>query len=406
MGLAYFVFLGSWLALAGGPRTWGRVWSLVPVTTVTLGALASIAFTILMSMGVEARCNLCLAVHMINGLLVVGTLALVRVGRFDRYAAATASSSATYPHLPTSLEKAQSSMPSMTSATPIPLRLSAFAACRVMGFAVMLIAGMWMYRNAKLEIRRQVAGLLPYKTFLDERKDDPAFLLTEFYSQPKHELDSRPDWMASTADPASIASDVGPSLVIFSDFQCKHCACFAAEWRHTLSQNWIGPLDVSYRHLPRDASCNPYVSKDVHGHACEAGYAAEAARLQGGPLAFWMVHDILYANAHHLDELIYKSLAIEAGLDSAQFLRDMAGGRVRAAISEDIGLAAELGLTETPTAILNGRVVPELCLHNPVFWEAVSLELNGALVESENSCPAGPMSERAPEALVSAGIGR
>jgi len=51
---------------------------------------------------------------------------------------------------------------------------------------------------------------------------------------------------------------------------------------------------------------------------------------------------------------------------------DMAGAVVRDTLDRDVALARELGVTSTPAVYLDGRLVPKLCLYNPVFWEAAS----------------------------------
>ena len=79
--------------------------------------------------------------------------------------------------------------------------------------------------------------------------------------------------------------------------------------------------------------------------------------------------------SRHLGEEPYAKLAADIGLDGEQLLADMRDPGVRQAVAADMDLAAELGVTGTPSVFLNGRPVSPLSLHNPVFWEAASADL-------------------------------
>ena len=67
---------------------------------------------------------------------------------------------------------------------------------------------------------------------------------------------------------------------------------------------------------------------------------------------------------------------------------------VRDAIARDIALGEELGVRGTPAVFLNGRRVPSFCLHNPIFWEAISADLllgpGARQVEASAKAQAGP----------------
>jgi protein-disulfide isomerase len=114
---------------------------------------------------------------------------------------------------------------------------------------------------------------------------------------------------------------------------------------------------------------------DLHPEACDASYAAEAARLQGGDEAFWNLHDLLFESTRRLNTKPYAKLATRIGLDGEQLLADMGRLSVRQSVARDVALAAELGVRGTPTVFVNGRRVPRFCLHSPVFWEALSADL-------------------------------
>ncbi|UCG33466.1 MAG: DsbA family protein [Phycisphaerales bacterium] len=355
VGLGYFVFLGVWYALAGAPHLWGYRWFLVPLSAVLAGSAGSALLLWILLFKVEAPCTWCLVTHGINGLVLLGTLCLWPRKQAPAALRATA---------PSRVRFVRCDRPKLTT----------WSALRVTGFAVLLILGLWVYRGAKLDIRRQVARLLPYKELVDAQQKDPTFLLREYYAVPQRLI------LARAHEAQADTCLLEPRLDIFVDFQCPHCACFASRWRKDFQPLWQGPLRIRLRHFPLWPDCNNAVTERIHAQACQASYAAEAARLQGGDEAFWQMHHALFRNSRRLGEDLYAELAAELGLDSERLLADMRDPSVRQAVAADIDLAAELGVTGTPAVFLNGRPVPPLSLYNPVFWEAVSADLQAQAV--------------------------
>ena len=87
----------------------------------------------------------------------------------------------------------------------------------------------------------------------------------------------------------------------------------------------------------------------------KAALAARAAQDQG---KFWEYHDLLYENqSGGFSEERLIELAREAGLDVERFEEDLASGRFEHAVAEDFREGQEMGITGTPTFIINGRVL-------------------------------------------------
>ena len=87
----------------------------------------------------------------------------------------------------------------------------------------------------------------------------------------------------------------------------------------------------------------------------KAALAARAAQDQG---KFWEYHDLLYENqSGGFSEERLVELAREAGLDVERFEGDLASGRFEQAVAEDFREGQEMGITGTPTFIINGRVL-------------------------------------------------
>ncbi len=346
VGLAYFTFLGVWFAFAGRSERWGR-WYAVPLLAVIAGVCGSFALLWVMLIKLDSPCTWCIITHAINGLVLLGILAMWPRRR------ARLAGEAPQRWRGDGGEHAQ-------------VTLTGNAALRIIGFAVVVVVGLWMYRGAKLETRRQVAKLLPYKEFVDQRMDDPAFLVREYFAQPECTA------LAESARDDGAPAGAVPVVTIFTDFQCGHCACFAHKWKREYLPHWRGPIRVSLRHLPFSRACNDRVTSDSHPEACDASYAAEAARVQGGDEAFWKMHDLLFAATPRLATKPYKRLATRIGLDGELLLRDMERETVRKTVVRDVALAAELGVRGTPSVFLNERRVPDHCLNNSIFWKAIS----------------------------------
>jgi len=362
IGMAYFVSLGVWYTFSGSPESWGRGWRFMLLTIVIGGAAGSVVFLWLMFFRLESRCTWCLATHALNGLLLAGTWHLCAGKRRP---------STDLPFGESNVVLGRSTL------NTLPLR----TALRVIGFAASVIIGLWVYWGEKVDIRREVAKLMPYKQIVEKQQSDPAFLLREYYAGPLN-----PN-LGRIADRNAESSVTKPQLVIFSDFQCSHCACFASRWEKEFRPHWQGRALVVFRHFPLCQVCNDTVRGERHPEACRASYAAEAARLQGGVEAFWRMHDALFARRGRLDPELYAVLARKIGLDGEQLLTDMESEAVRQAVTSDIALAAELGVKGTPSVFLNGRPIPRSSLFNPVFWEAVSLATPERPVLAESAKP-------------------
>ncbi|MCZ6682717.1 MAG: DsbA family protein [Planctomycetota bacterium] len=347
-GLAYFIFLGTWCAFVGPPTTWGRRWAWIPGLTLAGGAAASLAFVWVMFFELESVCRWCLAVHAINGLLLVGTIcAWPRNMCVNRPAGGPV----------------KQSDPIAAGRSP----LTAWTALRVCGFAAMVIAGLWLYRGAKLDVRREVAKLVPFKRIVQQQQRDPVFLLREFLAEPRQVM------TPGVAVQASASTSEDSTLVVFSDFQCGHCACFASLWEHEFRNLWQGSVRMEFRHYPLCRQCNPAVSREIHPEACRASYAAEAARLQGGERAFRKMRNLLFGLGKRLQHASYADLGRRIGLDGERLLSDMEGAVVRRTVAEDLALAKQLGVSGTPAVFLDGRRIPTLSLTNPVFWKAIAV---------------------------------
>ncbi len=340
LGLAYFVFVVVWFAFAGGSRSFDGPWRRVSLSVALCGAASSIGFLGLMALGRAPWCLWCVAIHLINFMM------LAAIWRLDTHVRHEASQAATDISRPPTVRD------------PITTR----EATRAVAFALILVAGLWMYRREHLALGSQMNKLQPYKALVTSLKADPEFVLREHYAQPMQVIPPR-------------AGETGvldaPRLTIFTDFECPACLCNSQTVRTQISRAFGGRLSIDVRHFPLCLDCNDAVKGNVHPSACDAARAAEAARLQGGREAFDRMYRLLFKNGHRLRADIYRELAEQIGLDADRLLSDMHGDEVAQIIQSDIELARGLGVRGTPTMFLNGRRITELC-DGEVFWKAVA----------------------------------
>ena len=87
----------------------------------------------------------------------------------------------------------------------------------------------------------------------------------------------------------------------------------------------------------------------------QAYKAAEAARCAGDQGKYWEYHDILFANIKALQPEDLKQYAADLKLDAAQFAACLDNNAYTAAVSKDLALGTQLGVSGTPAFFVNGR---------------------------------------------------
>jgi len=135
------------------------------------------------------------------------------------------------------------------------------------------------------------------------------------------------------------------TLVEYGDFQCPYCRA-AYPMLKRVQRRLGSRLRFGYRHFPLTR---------VHPEAQHAAEAAESAAAQGGPDAFWRMHDTLFEN--QLRGLADEQLAGYAagiGLRGDTVLEDLAARRFRKRVREDFMGGVKSGANGTPTFFIDG----------------------------------------------------
>lgn len=175
---------------------------------------------------------------------------------------------------------------------------------------------------------------------------------------------------------------VGPEeapirIVMFTDYQCRDC--YAIEQQVKLLYEKHNDISISIKHFPFNVDCNPYVGKTMHGNACWAARAAEAAGILWGADGFWKMHMWLFERHGSFTTTQELEDGIRGmGYDPTGFTHVMMGTETLEVVRRDSEEAKELGLHFTPMIFINGvefkgwsaqnalvRTVEEVAATNP-----------------------------------------
>ena len=141
--------------------------------------------------------------------------------------------------------------------------------------------------------------------------------------------------------------DVSVLLEEYGDYQCPPCGQLHPELKKIKAE--YGPrIDFVFHNLPLPT---------LHKNAMIAAQAAEAARLQG---RFWEMHDYLYEHQNDWKDeenprATFTKYAQALALDQLRFARDLDAPEVQQHIAQDMQRANSLGVTGTPTILIDGR---------------------------------------------------
>jgi protein-disulfide isomerase len=131
-------------------------------------------------------------------------------------------------------------------------------------------------------------------------------------------------------------------LIEYGDFQCPFCAT-AYQNLKTIRAALPDDLLLVFRHFPLT---------EIHEYAFLGALSAEAAGIQG---KFWEMHDRLFESQELLSPDGVEQLAVEIGLDLAEFRRELKLETLMSHIRQDFMGGVRSGVTGTPSLFLNGH---------------------------------------------------
>ena len=154
---------------------------------------------------------------------------------------------------------------------------------------------------------------------------------------------------ATPPGPEKVKSPTGKFVTVdeYGDYQCPPCGLLYPELKK-IEAEYGSNVHFIFHHFP--------LTK-IHKNALAAAHAAEAARRQDH---FLEMHDRLYLNQKAWADAadarpIFAGYARDLGLDVLRFRRDMDSAEIEGRITADSQRAATLGITSTPTILIEGR---------------------------------------------------
>lgn len=141
------------------------------------------------------------------------------------------------------------------------------------------------------------------------------------------------------------------TIVEFSDFQCPYCEQFFTMTLPQVKKEYVemGKVKYYFKNFPL---------VNLHKNAAKAAEAALCADDQG---KFWEYHDQLFAKQSEWAEqasprAIFEKYAGSLGLRAKDFAACLETGKYATRIKEEMSEGQTLGMTGTPSFVINGRL--------------------------------------------------
>lgn len=150
----------------------------------------------------------------------------------------------------------------------------------------------------------------------------------------------------SDSDPMIGNPKAPVTMVAFEDFECPFCGRFSSETLPILAQREIkeGKVRLVWKDFPLSIHAN---SQKAH----------EAARCAWEQSKFWEYHDVLFSNQRNLGVNDLIKYAKNIGLDETKFSNCFDSGKYTALIQKKVTEGNAVGVSGTPSFVINGRVV-------------------------------------------------
>ena len=135
------------------------------------------------------------------------------------------------------------------------------------------------------------------------------------------------------------------TLLVYGDYECPYTRALE------LSVGQLrGEDENAFRYVFRY-----FPLREIHPHAEIAAEAAETVFALGGPKAFWMMHDTLFADQYDLETPSLERRAIAAGVDAKPFRAALAAHRFAERVERDVRSGVSNGLDGTPSVFIDGE---------------------------------------------------
>mgnify|MGYP002630129878 CR=1 FL=1 len=145
-------------------------------------------------------------------------------------------------------------------------------------------------------------------------------------------------------------------IVAYESFTCPYCKESQADIKQFMSKYGSIVLFVA----------KDYPLEGTHANALGAHLAAACAEEQD---SYWEYRDILYAHQDEFSVSNFKGWAVDIGLKEDQFNVCLDNKKYIYEIRQDIAEGKQLGVSGTPSYVVNGALIPGLIPYST--WEQI-----------------------------------
>ncbi len=141
-------------------------------------------------------------------------------------------------------------------------------------------------------------------------------------------------------------------IIEFADYQCFQCKKVHFFLRKLISA-YPSKIRLVHRHFPMDHKFNPIVKQPFH---IGSGLMALLAISAADENKFWEMNDALFRVANLKNDISIKALMDEVGLNFRDGSVKLIKPEIQKKLAEDIVKGLKLGITGTPSFIINDKV--------------------------------------------------
>ena len=142
-------------------------------------------------------------------------------------------------------------------------------------------------------------------------------------------------------------------IVMFTDYQCPDCFRYEKQLANLVEAS--DDISVSVKHFPLCYDCNDNIGTfKLHGNACWAARAAEAASIVGGELGWEKMHDWLFSQKGAFTDATLPQSLLELGFDPNVFIGTMTSDETLQRVKQEADDGFGLGVYFTPMIFING----------------------------------------------------
>ena len=181
-------------------------------------------------------------------------------------------------------------------------------------------------------------------------KDGKYIILGELIDSKVNPLDETMKKISLNDVPIKGNKSAKVTVIEYSDFQCPFCKR-ATDMLPGILDQYKNKVKLVFKQLPLPN----------HPWANDAAIASECAFDQGND-AFWKFHDLLFQKQKDItvekSKEQFKTFAKDVGLNTAKFETCVNSPETATTVQNQIKEAQSLGISSTPTFVVNGMLVP------------------------------------------------